>query len=65
MSVNLSELSGRKGLKTNLFEELGKLAKETGTPSKDSMEQLAQEFLFGDANVYGTAQARNRRLKPN
>ncbi len=55
MSVNLSELSGRKGLKTNLFEELGKLAKATGTPSKDSMEQLAQEFLFGDANVYGTA----------
>ena len=55
MSVNLSELSGRKGLKTNLFEELGKLAKETGTPSKDSIEQLAQEFLFGDANVYGTA----------
>lgn len=54
MSVNLSELSGRKGLKTNLFDELGKLAKSTGTPSKESMEKLAQEFLFGDANIYGT-----------
>lgn len=54
MSVNLSELSGRKGLKTNLFEELGKLAKATGTPDQKDIEQMAQSFLFGTANVYGT-----------
>jgi hypothetical protein len=33
MSKNISELSGRKGLTENLFEELGVAAKKTGTPS--------------------------------
>src|ERR1035437_8482501 len=55
MSKNLSELSGRKGLRENLFEELGIAATETGNVSKDKSEQLAKEFLFGTANVYGTA----------
>ncbi len=54
MSKNLSELSGRKGLTENLFEELGIAAKRTGTPSKTEMEKLANEFLIGKANVYGT-----------
>lgn len=55
MPVNLSELSGRKGLKTNLFDELGKLAKANdGTPDTQKMNDLADEFLFGKANVYGT-----------
>lgn len=54
MSKNLSELSGRKGLERNLFEELGILAQETGTPSKKSIDELAEEFLIGSANVYGT-----------
>lgn len=55
MSKNLSELSGRKGLTENLFEELGIAAKRTGTPSKAEMEKLANEFLIGKANVYGAA----------
>ena len=55
MSKNISELSGRKGLKTNLFEELGLLAKEEGTPKKEDLERLADEFLIGKANVYGSA----------
>ncbi|MCC7303666.1 MAG: NAD(P)H-dependent oxidoreductase subunit E [Bacteroidia bacterium] len=55
MSKNLSELSGRKGLTKNLFEELGAAAKRTGTPSAAEMEKLADEFLIGRANVYGTA----------
>ncbi|HEX2684497.1 MAG TPA: NADH-ubiquinone oxidoreductase-F iron-sulfur binding region domain-containing protein [Ferruginibacter sp.] len=55
MSNNLSELSGRKGLKNNLFEALGIAAAETGTPSKDRLEELASEFLMGKANVFGTA----------
>jgi len=55
MSKNLSELSGRKGLKYNLFDELGKLALEDGTPSKDALSKAADEFLVGKANTYGTA----------
>ena len=54
MSKNLGELSGRKGLKTNLFEGLGIAAQETGTPSRARMEELANEFLVGKANVFGT-----------
>ncbi|MEI8280485.1 MAG: NAD(P)H-dependent oxidoreductase subunit E, partial [Bacteroidota bacterium] len=54
MSKNLGELSGRKGLRENLFEELGVAATNTGTVSKEKVEELAGEFLFGTANVYGT-----------
>jgi len=55
MSKNLSELSGRKGLRENLFEELGIAATETGAVSKKNIEKLAEEFLMGKANVYGAA----------
>lgn len=55
MSKNISELSGRKGLQENLFEELGILAKAEGTPTKKDLEKLADEFLIGKANVYGSA----------
>ncbi len=55
MSKNLSELSGRKGLRENLFEELGIAATETGTVSKQNIEKLAEEFLMGKSNVYGAA----------
>ncbi len=54
MSKNLGELSGRKGLRENLFEELGIAAAQTGTVSKESAEQLAKDFLLGSANVYGS-----------
>lgn len=52
MSKNLSELSGRKGLHKNLFEELGKASAGTGTPSVEDMERLRQEFLVGKSSVY-------------
>ncbi|MFM2019244.1 MAG: hypothetical protein RL007_2900 [Bacteroidota bacterium] len=55
MSKNISELSGRKGLNENLFEDLGLAAKKSGTPSKAELERLADEFLIGKANVYGAA----------
>ncbi|HOZ52742.1 MAG TPA: NADH-ubiquinone oxidoreductase-F iron-sulfur binding region domain-containing protein [Chitinophagaceae bacterium] len=55
MSTNISELSGRKGLKENLFEQLGLLAQETGTPSTEQLEKLAADFLIGKANTYGSA----------
>jgi NADH-quinone oxidoreductase subunit F len=55
MSKNLSELSGRKGLQENLFEEIGILARKTGTPSVEELEQLADSFLIGKANTYGSS----------
>ncbi len=55
MSDNLSELLGRKGIKDNLFDKLGKLAKPEGTPSEEAMAKLADEFLIGKANAFGTA----------
>ncbi len=55
MSKNLSELSGRKGLTNNLFEKIGEAAKENGTPTTEALEKLANEFIIGKANTYGTA----------
>ncbi len=55
MSKNLSELSFRKGLENNLFEKLGDASQDNGTPSSEKLEELAQEFLIGKANTYGTA----------
>ena len=55
MSKNLSELSGRKGIKDNLFDKLGKLSESEGTPNKEELQKLADEFLVGSANTYGTA----------
>lgn len=55
MSSNLSELSGRKGLQQNLFEQLGLLVGESGTPSVEDLEKLANEFLIGKANTFGSA----------
>ena len=54
MSKNLSELSGRKGLEKNLFEELGIAARETGTPDLNTLEKLSASFLVGKSNVYGS-----------
>lgn len=54
MSKNLSELSGRKGLTKNLFEELGKAASANGTPSQETLEEIREEFLVGKSTVYGT-----------
>jgi NADH-quinone oxidoreductase subunit F len=54
MSINISELSGRKGLDQNLFEQIGLLAKETGSLSTAQLEELANEFLIGKANTYGS-----------
>lgn len=55
MSKNLSELSGRKGLKDSLFDRLGQLAVSEGTPNKEELDQLAEDFLIGKANTYGAA----------
>lgn len=55
MSFNISELSGRKGLADNLFEQLGKAAQETGAVSVEESNRLAEAFLIGKANTYGSA----------
>lgn len=54
MSKNLSELSGRKGIDHNLFEQLGIAATDRGTPSLEDMDRLREEFLVGKGNVFGT-----------
>ena len=55
MSDNLSELLGRKGVHDNLFDHLGQLAKPKGTPTDDELAALADDFLIGKANTFGTA----------
>ena len=55
MSDNLSELLGRKGIKENLFDKLGQLSKPEGSPSEETLAKLANEFLIGKANAFGTA----------
>lgn len=55
MSINLSDLSGRKGIEENLFNKLGELAMVEGTPKTEDLDKLAKEFLIGTANTYGAA----------
>ncbi|WP_223034205.1 NADH-ubiquinone oxidoreductase-F iron-sulfur binding region domain-containing protein [Hanstruepera marina] len=55
MSDNLSELLGRKGVNESLFDKLGNLAKPEGAPSEEAMAKLADDFLIGKANAFGTA----------
>ena len=57
MSKNISHLSGRQGLKNNLFEKIGHLSEHEGTLNKDQKEALAQEYLLGKANITGTISA--------
>ncbi len=55
MSKNQSHLSARKGLDDNLFERIARLAAENGdTPDKEALRALAEEFLIGEAALYGT-----------
>lgn len=53
MSNNLSELSGRKGLQNNLFEQMGRLAEQSGTPEREDLDKLREEFLVGKSTVFG------------
>ena len=55
MSKNLSELTGRGGIVDNLFEKMGKAAANSGTVEEKDLQALADEFLIGTANTYGTA----------
>ncbi|WP_088340507.1 NADH-ubiquinone oxidoreductase-F iron-sulfur binding region domain-containing protein [Robiginitalea sediminis] len=55
MSENLSELLGRRGLRENLFERMGQAAAAEGSPNTEALARLADEFLVGKANAFGTA----------
>lgn len=57
MSKNLSHLSGRKGLKNNLFEKIGQLTESAGTLNPEQRKGLADEYLIGKANITGTISA--------
>lgn len=54
MSKNISYLTGRKSPVDNLFEKISQAAVD-GTPPKEDLKKLADEFLIGNANTYGTA----------
>ncbi|MCB9222541.1 MAG: NADH-ubiquinone oxidoreductase-F iron-sulfur binding region domain-containing protein [Crocinitomicaceae bacterium] len=55
MSKNLSELAGRQGVEKSLFEDLGVISRNEGSPSKDQLQELADKFLVGLSTTYGTA----------
>lgn len=55
MSKNISHLSGRRGLKQNLFEEIAASVQLNGRLDEEAARKLAEDFLVGTASVYGTA----------
>ncbi len=55
MSKNLTALSGRKGLIDNLFEAIGNLTEAQGFLDKNEAAKLAEQYLVGDAAVYGAS----------
>lgn len=55
MSRNITSLAGRKGLFDNLFDKIGDITEREGFLSREEAAKLADEYLIGDANVYGAA----------
>jgi NADH-quinone oxidoreductase subunit F len=55
MSKNITALSGRKGLTDNLFEKMGNLTEADGILTKADAQKLADEYLIGEASVYGAS----------
>lgn len=55
MSKNLSELAGKKGIDKGLFELLGEASQKKGSPSREDLKKLADEFLVGTSSAYGSA----------
>ena len=51
MSRNISKLSGRKGLKDNLFKRMIDTTKESGSEKK--IKQLAEEYHVGISTIHG------------
>src|SRR5690606_13920642 len=55
MSRNLSKLSGRKGLKDNLFERITTIGDQHRIPSTAEMGRMAEDYHIGKANIYGAS----------
>ena len=55
MSKNLTALAKRRGVGSNLFEQLIELQPAGGEPVNEQRKQLAREHLIGEANIIGTA----------
>lgn len=54
MSENLSYLSGRKGLRNNLFEKLDYFSKTNAIADPQKVHQIASDSLVGEASIYGS-----------
>lgn len=54
MSVNISKLSGRKGLDDNLFQRITALSDEHRVPPPEQLGVIAKEYLVGKATVAGS-----------
>ncbi|MBK8287468.1 MAG: formate dehydrogenase [Cellvibrionales bacterium] len=54
MSVNISKLSGRKGLDDNLFQRITAFADEQATPDAGQLALIAKEYLLGKSTVAGS-----------
>ncbi len=58
MSKNITQLSRRKGLQNNLFEQITQLSQHqvgNNTDTARAIKEKAREFLLGEATVYGAA----------
>lgn len=54
MSVNISKLSFRKGLKNNLFSRISKLSTDNLELNNEDVSKLAEEYNLGVSTIYGT-----------
>ncbi len=57
MSDNLTHLARRFGLNRLLFDELARRKRQNGRLTEADIRELADRYLIGVANVYGTASA--------
>jgi len=55
MSRNISKLSGRKGLKDNLFERVTAIGDQHRIPTKEEMGQIASDYHLGKATIFGAS----------
>ena len=51
MSKNISNLSGRIGLKKNLFQKISERSLKSS--NSDGMEQIANEYNMGVSTIHG------------
>lgn len=54
MSVNISKLSGRKGLQDNLFQRITAFGEQHAVPDAEQLSDIAREYLLGKAVLAGS-----------